>query len=175
MSTPITHQRTIVSATATLPALYRITLLYIEPLFALNGAFMVFFQPTKYASLMTRGSAPYDAASQHLYTQVGGAWLYFAFIEAVVLRLHDDLCLWQLLCIGMLLSDVAYSWSVVQGLGGWENWVKVGEWCLSDWTLLLSTVPLAVVRVLILLEGHPETVKRRAEEKVNGQVDGKRK
>ncbi|KAK1783063.1 hypothetical protein QBC45DRAFT_400653 [Copromyces sp. CBS 386.78] len=162
-------QPTIISATATLPLLYRIILLYVEPLFALNGALMVFFQPAKYAAMMTRASVPYDAPSQYLYTQIGGVWLYFAFNQAVILRLYDDLRLWQLLCAGMLLSDAAYSWSVIEGLGGWSQWIKIGDWEASDWTLFWSTVPLAVVRLLVLLQSTAGA--RKGEEK----VDEKRK
>ncbi|KAK3337999.1 hypothetical protein B0H65DRAFT_445931 [Neurospora tetraspora] len=164
-----TSQTTTASATATIPLLYRIILLYIEPLFAINGALMVFFQPAKYAAMMTRASVPYDAPSQYLYTQIGGAWLYFAFNQAVILRLYNDVRLWQLLCVGMLLSDAGYSWSVIQGLGGWSQWIKIGEWEASDWTLMLATLPLAVVRVLVLLQSAAAT--RKGEVK----VDEKRK
>ncbi|KAK3486102.1 uncharacterized protein B0T23DRAFT_246072 [Neurospora hispaniola] len=159
------------SATATIPFLYRIILLYIEPLFAINGAFMVFFQPAKYAAMMTRASVPYDAPSQYLYTQIGSGWLYFAFIQAVILRLYDDLRLWQLLCVGMLLSDAGYSWSVIQGVGGWSQWIKVGEWEASDWTLFWATVPLAVIRVLVLLQSMAGA--RKGE--VRARIDEKRK
>lgn len=160
-------QSTTVSATATstIPLLYRIILLYIEPLFALNGAFMVFFQPAKYADLMTRSSILYDPSSQHLYTQIGSLWLLFAFNEAVILRLYDDVRLWKLLCVSMLLSDAGHNWSMVQGLGGWSQWVKVGEWEASDWTLFLSTTPLMVVRILVLLQS---SGRRRTENLVNG-------
>ncbi|KAK3398345.1 hypothetical protein B0T20DRAFT_410861 [Sordaria brevicollis] len=151
---PASSQTTTASATATstIPLLYRIVLLYIEPFFALNGAFMVFFQPHKYADLMTRSSIPYEPSTQHLYTQIGSLWLLFAFNQAIILRLYDDVRLWKLMCVGMLLSDAGHNWSMVQGLGGWNQWAKVGEWKASDWTLFLSTTPLMLVRILILLQ-----------------------
>ena len=147
-----TSQTATVSATATIPLLYRILLLYIEPFFAVNGAFIAFFRPAQYAALLTRASVPYDPSTQYLYTSIGGLWLMFAFNQAVILRLYDDVRLWKLLCVGMLLSDAGHSWAMIQGLGGWSQWIKIGEWVTSDWNLFLTSLPFAVVRVLVLLQ-----------------------
>ena len=148
---PTAKQTHAISATASLPALYRHTLTTIEPLFALNGAVLAFFTPQTYLSTMTRDSALLTPNTTFLYTEIGGAWLYFAFVEAVVLRQFDDLRLWRMLCWAMLLSDAAYCVSVAQALGGWGAWMALSDWTVSDHAVFWSTVPVALVRLLVVL------------------------
>ncbi|KAK0636606.1 hypothetical protein B0T17DRAFT_457825, partial [Bombardia bombarda] len=99
-----------------IPLTYRLILLAIKPLAALQGAYMMLFNPSGYISTMTRSTISYDPSTQQFaLTQLAGAWLYFAFVELVVLAQSDDVRLWRLLCGGMLLSDLAYMHSVAQG------------------------------------------------------------
>ncbi|KAL2200768.1 hypothetical protein P885DRAFT_74604 [Corynascus similis CBS 632.67] len=151
-----TTTTTSASASTSLPFAYRLTLLVLEPLFALNGALMVFRDPTGYAAGMTRdlelASRAYDPrANGFLYTQLGAAWLLFAFNEAVVLRLVDDLRIWRLLCWGKLISDVAFVISSAQAVGGWESFVQFGVWSAFDWAVFVSTFGPMLVRVLVVL------------------------
>lgn len=143
-----------------IPLTYRILLTILEPLFALNGAAMTLFNPASYLGMMTRGAATtsYNPDTQFLYTELAGAWLYFAFAKAVILGYSHaaDVRLWRLLCAGVLLSDAAYCLSIVQaspGGGNWESWVGslvAGEWTLNDWLVVLSSVVPAFVRVLVV-------------------------
>ncbi len=145
------HQRAIISATATLPSIYRLILTTLEPLSALNGALLTFFSPQTYLSTMTRDAAVFRPETCFLYTELGGAWLYFAFVEAVVFRKFDDLRLWRLLCAAMLLSDVAYCHSVAQAVGGWGSWLALRDWTVADHAVFWGTAPCALVRVLVVL------------------------
>jgi len=90
-------------------------------------------------------------ASHFIYTELAGGWLHFAFTEAVVLRLVDDVRVWRLLCIGMLLSDVLYLHSAAEALGGWAEYAKLAEWTVQDWVVTLSTLPFLLTRVGIVL------------------------
>ncbi|RSL56825.1 hypothetical protein CEP53_006660, partial [Fusarium sp. AF-6] len=100
---------------------------------------------------MTRGSIPFAQSNAFIYTQIGGSWLYFAFIEGVVMRMFDDLALWRVLCTGMLLSDIWYCAGTVQGVGGLANWTNLAAWTDDDWITMVSTLPMVIVRVLIVL------------------------
>lgn len=146
MSTPAT-----ISAKASLPFTYRLILLTIEPFCAVLGSLLVFRDPETYATSVTRHAVHATPDTTFLYTALGGAWLYFAFVEAVVLRLFDDLQLWRVLCAGMLLSDFAFLHSTAQAVGGWEVYVRVGEWTGEDWAALVSTAPMVLTRILIVL------------------------
>ncbi|KAK4236526.1 hypothetical protein C8A03DRAFT_45485 [Achaetomium macrosporum] len=143
MTTPI-------KASTAVPLSYRVTLTLLEPLFALNGAMMTFLTPQAYVSGITHEPALYSPANQFLYTQLGGAWLLFAFNEVVVMRLVDDLRVWRLLCCGMLVSDLCYHVSSVQAVGGWARFCELGQWTAFDWAVFASAVGPMVVRLLVV-------------------------
>jgi hypothetical protein len=71
---------------------------------------------------MTRGVVDFASEMSFLHTGLDGAWLYFAFVEAVVFRMSDDERLWRFLCAGMLLSDLAWCHSAAQAVGEWIIW-----------------------------------------------------
>ncbi|KAK4553891.1 hypothetical protein LTR86_009066 [Recurvomyces mirabilis] len=147
-----TSSPTMRKASATVPLISRILLLYFEPIFALGGAIMVLTKPDNYLHTVTRGLVPtLGPQNDFVWTTVAGGWLYFAFTEGVVLRLVDDVRVWRLLCMGMLLSDLAYTHSVAQALGGWDVWLKVWEWTSEDWVVTITTWPFVLARVGIAL------------------------
>lgn len=138
------------TASAAIPLLFRILLLYFEPLFAFAGAVLVLTKPEAYVSQTSRNlMSAIDPHSHFIYTQLAGGWLHFAFTEAVVLRLVDDVRVWRLLCMGMLLSDLAYCHSVAQGIGGWTVWLNVFAWTKDDWMVTLTTWPFVITRLAI--------------------------
>ncbi|CAN8101777.1 unnamed protein product [Discula destructiva] len=139
------------SAKTAVPFVYRLILLTIEPLFAVMGSILVFTDPSTYAGSVTRHAVKFTPDTAFLYTGLGGAWLYFAFMEAVVLRLVDDLFLWRVLCFGMLLSDVAFLHSMAQAVGGWAVYSSLAEWTAEDWVGMAATAPMVLTRILIVL------------------------
>ena len=143
---------TATKASSTIPYLCRFLLLYMEPLFALNGAILVYINAPKYLSTMTRyTTTSLDISTHFIYTELAGGWLHFAFTEGVVLRLVDDVRTWRLLCIGMLLSDIAYCHSCAEALGGWSVWLDVSKWTAEDWVVTLTTYPFFFARIAIVL------------------------
>lgn len=138
-------------AKASVPYIYRLILLTVEPLFAVMGSALVLVDPSTYLGSITRHSIAFAPDTTFLYTALGGSWLYFAFVEAVVLRLFDDLALWRVLCLGMLLSDFAFCHSTAQAVGGWSAYVKIGDWTAEDWVAFATTAPMVLTRVLIVL------------------------
>lgn len=115
-----------------IPFAYRLPLLYIEPLLALNGAAMLLFSPTTFLSTMTprHDSSPASAsASAALFSSLSSSassavdalsavrvltdqlaimQVVFAFNLGIVLRATRDRTVWRLLCAGMLLSDALH-------------------------------------------------------------------
>ena len=139
-------------ASDAVPLLYRILLLYFEPICALGGVAMVLLNPHKYAETMTRAAMPpFSDAADWVWTELAGGWLHFAFTEGVILRLLDDVRAWRLLCIGMLLSDLAYTHSVAQAVGGWNVWLDLRQWSADDWTVTITTWPFVLARLSIVL------------------------
>lgn len=142
----------VVKASTTIPWLFRFLLLNLEPFFALGGVFLALFKPGDYLSTMTRESlTSIQPASHFIYVSLAGGWLHFAFTEAVVLRLVDDVRVWRLLCIGMLLSDVLYLHSTAEALGGWAEYARLAGWTARDWVVAVTTVPFLLTRVGVVV------------------------
>lgn len=142
----------VTKASTALPFFYRFVLLYLEPFFALNGAYLTIFTPSEFAAKVTHSTTNYLPENNYLYTQLGGTWICFAFNEAVVLRLADDLRVWKLLCWGMLICDVVNHIGSVQSLGGWEQWSNFGAWELYDWAVFCSSVVPLLARIGVVSE-----------------------
>lgn len=139
------------SAKLALPFIYRLIITTIEPAFAVMGSILVLRNPAMYAGSVTRHSLAYTPDTAFLYTGLGGAWLYFAFVEAVVLRLVDDLFLWRVLCFGMLFSDFLFLHSMAQAVGGWAVYSDLAAWTAEDWAGMAGTAPMVLTRILIVL------------------------
>lgn len=139
------------SAKAAVPFLYRLIITTIEPAFAVMGAVLVLTDPATYVGSVTRHAVAYTPDTTFLYTGLGGAWLYFAFVEAVVLRLIDDLFLWRVLCFGMLFSDFVFLHSMAQAVGGWGVYSDLAAWTGEDWAGMAATAPMVLTRIFIVL------------------------
>lgn len=142
----------VTSAKAAVPYAYRLILLTIEPFLAVVlGSLLVFLDPATYVGSVTRQAVTFTPETTFLYTALGGSWLYFAFVEVVVLRLFDDLSLWRVLCMGMLLSDFAFLHSTAQAVGGWGSYMILTDWTVEDWTGFILTAPMVLTRIFIVL------------------------
>ncbi|KOS22368.1 hypothetical protein ESCO_001624 [Escovopsis weberi] len=140
-----------VPASKVVPGFFRHALITVEPIAAVTGAAICLLKPHSYTELMTQGLGAYASDTKFLYTTIAGAWLHFAFIEAVVMRAYDDLRLWRMCCAAMVLSDLLYCLSAIEAVGGWAVWSQFGNWTAHDWTVMLGTVPPASIRLCILL------------------------
>ncbi|KKA29973.1 hypothetical protein TD95_002987 [Thielaviopsis punctulata] len=139
-------------ASVAIPRFFRLMLTTIEPLSALNGGLLALYSPAQLTSMVTR-SAPFPSpspATAFLYTSLGGAWLFFAVIGAVVLRVLDDVRAWRVLCAAMLVSDVVATMAVVQAVGGWDEWVDVRQWAAEEWAANVVTTGMVAVRVTMV-------------------------
>lgn len=152
----------VVKASTSVPSLLRFFLLYLEPIFALGGVILALTKPGDYLSTMSREAITTIQPSSHfVYTQLAGGWLHFAFTEAVVLRYVDDLRVWKLLCVGMLLSDFVYVHSTAEAVGGWAEYAKLGNFTVQDWVVTATTLPFVLTRIGIAagVWGNGETLK----------------
>lgn len=124
----------------TLPRLYSLFFLSIEPLSALAGAYYAHVHPTTYLSLTHSqiSSAPFPTIPSPLplsttiaLTQLANLYLLFALNEALVLRSTADLRVWRTLLFGLLVADFGHLWSV-KALGTGVYW-RVWEWNSMAW------------------------------------------
>lgn len=140
-----------------IPSVYRLCINNVEPLLAFGGAMQTLFWPADYLATMAHrpqtGDTPaYDARTHFLYTSLTGAWILFAYLEAVFLRLYpNDVQLWKRLIVPMLLSDLLFGHSTALAVGGYRELLSFTHYTAADWLVCLATWPLVLVRVAFVL------------------------
>jgi hypothetical protein len=112
-----------------LPLVYRLFFLSIEPLSALLGAYSTYFHPNSSLPSLPSPPSPLPPHTTITLSQLANMYLFFALNEALVLRATADMRVWRtLLCI-LLLADFGHLWamkslgaSVFWDLRGWGVW-----------------------------------------------------
>ena len=99
----------------------------------------------------SRGTIAYTPDTKCLYTQLAGLWALFAFILGVLLPSVDDVVFWRRACLGCLLVDVSYFYSMSEGGGGWGGFLNFATYTAWDWYTLLASVALTLVRFMVVL------------------------
>lgn len=155
-----------------IPFGYRLILLYIEPLLALNGACMLLFSPTSFLASMTPRYDPnatvnasgilYSslpetvsavdalAAVRVLTDQLAIMQIVFAFNLGVALRFIRDRTVWRVLCFGMLMSDVLHIAASVRELSC-QDALDPALWRGADWANFVILGGAGLVRLAIVL------------------------
>lgn len=133
-----------------IPFFYRLWHLYLEPVFALGGVYHLHFVPREYHEFMP-ATTSYNASSQIVYNQLASAYLLFAFIEGVLLRVVDDMRVWKYIVFGLALCDAGHCYAA---------WCEMGTvwmfnpmlWSQKDTvTNVLNWLPL-LTRICVLLD-----------------------
>ncbi|KAM5344413.1 hypothetical protein ACJ41O_012950 [Fusarium nematophilum] len=147
--------------TVDIPFVYRALFLYYEPFGALLGSCLLHFSPSTFLNSMSQ-TAQYAPDNQVIYDNLAGAYALFAFNEAVLLRLTNDLRVWRGLFIGILLCDVLHLHASWAALGGEVFW-DPRAWRAEDWGNLGSLWGQGAVRLAFLLGVGLDGVHDKAE------------
>ncbi|KAJ9293761.1 hypothetical protein DTO271G3_7388 [Paecilomyces variotii] len=97
-----------------IPFLYRLFFLYLEPLFAINGARLAIFHGSQYLKIIAPPNYPHPPTptpnESLLLVQIASLYMLFAFAEGVLLRhvgqTRRDI--WRLVMMSFVLSDVGH-------------------------------------------------------------------
>lgn len=116
-----------VPASAAVPVFYRVFFRYFDPVVALYGVYVNIISPSTAIPQVAPGSV-YDPNQVFFFYQCGGLAITVAFITATVHRFSEDLKVWRLLQLGLLLSDV------VALVGIYLSFSRQGRLAPSSWT-----------------------------------------
>ncbi|KAF2003458.1 hypothetical protein P154DRAFT_94160 [Amniculicola lignicola CBS 123094] len=151
------------SSTLDIPLAYNILFLYFEPLAALHGVYLAYFDPPAFLEVFT-AIGVYAPDAKVIYDQLAASYLLFVFNEAVVLRVAKDLRVWKTMLLGILLCDVLHLYASWQVMGG-AFWNPTA-WRGLEWGNHGMLIGMVAVRVAFLLEaGFPTVVRGRREGK----------
>jgi hypothetical protein len=139
-----------------IPLLYRLLFLTLEPLAALFGALLLLREPTRFLATMSP-AATHAPSNKVIYDQLAATYTAMAWNAAVVLRLagkaRDDartMRVWRGVLIGLLVCDVMHLYGSWQALGGEVFWMPA-RWRGEDWGNLGFLWGMAAVRLAFLL------------------------
>lgn len=167
---------------STVPPLYRLFFLYIEPISALVGAFYAHFDPGAYLHLTHAASFPTStlappAGTTAVLSQLANLYLLFALNEALVLRSTNDLRVWRTLLLGLLIADLGHLWSM-RGTGTfWQVYVAFWEWNEMAWGNVAFVYVGAAARACFLAGVGPglgKAWRRRRSDLSDSQLTGRR-
>ncbi|KAJ6614115.1 hypothetical protein B0H10DRAFT_175773 [Mycena sp. CBHHK59/15] len=120
---------------SSIPFIYKLFFLYIEPVSALAGAFYAAFWPVEYVrDLSIPGSAfkpTLTTQNNMVLLQLANLYLLFALNEHLVLSSTESLVTWRRLLFGLLVADFGHLYSMAP-LGADVFW-RVGDWNAMVW------------------------------------------
>jgi len=141
------------SAYSSIPLIYRLFFLYIEPVATAVGAYYAHFQQTEYLRLTVPSALPSvsgpSVAESIVLTQLANMYFVFALNEALVLRVTTNRDLWKVFLFGLLVADFGHLYSV--NAMGLDTYWKFWEWNSIYWGNLGFVYVGATLRTCFLL------------------------
>jgi len=145
MAPQLTHQ--------SIPLIYRLFFLYIEPVATAVGAYYAHFQQAEYLRLTVPSALPSasgpSTAESIVLTQLANMYFVFALNEALVLRVTANRDLWRVFLFGLLVADFGHLYSV--NAMGLDTYWKFWEWNSIYWGNLGFVYVGATLRTCFLL------------------------
>jgi len=136
-----------------IPYVYQLFFLYIEPVATAVGAYYSHFQQTEYLKLTVPSVASSilgpSMVESIVLTQLANMYFVFALNEALVLRATSDRHVWRIFLLGLLIADFGHIYSIrVMGL---DTYWKFWEWNSIYWGNLGFVYVGATLRICFLL------------------------
>lgn len=117
----------------TIPQLYRLFFLWIEPVATAVGAYYAALDQQSYMHLtLPSVTTAISARESTVLYQLANLYFVFALNEALVLRATSDVRVWKVFLFGLLLADFGHLASV-KGVMGWEVYYRFWEWNSMYW------------------------------------------
>ena len=142
-----------IAGPVSIPVLYRLFFLYIEPVATAAGAYLAHFDQYAYMDMTYHEPVhPVTGVPKPvsiILSQLANMYLVFAINEALVLRATSDLKVWRVLLLGLLIADFGHIWSV--NSAGYEVYYRFWEWNSMYWGNLGFVYVGAIMRSCFLL------------------------
>ena len=135
-----------------LPFLYRLFFLLVEPVSALVGAYYAHFRQEEYLRLTHAASLPVSIplGTSVALSQLANLYLFFAINEALVLRSSTDLRVWKTVLFCLLVGDIGHLYTLRE-LGPEIYW-SVSKWNAIDWGNIAFVYLGATMRIAFLAD-----------------------
>ena len=127
--------------------------LYFEPFAAFGGFLITHFFPVWYLKSLSPSatSSTYSPLDQPVYDQLAAHLLRFAWCEAIVLRITQDLRVWKYVLFGIFLCDLVHLYASYRILGP-ATFFDPRQWRSDEWLNFLMLYGPATLRLATCLE-----------------------
>ena len=156
---------------ANIPFPYILFFHWIEPVATLAGAYYAWLQPTEYLSLTHAVSAPgllgLPVGTKVALRQLGNLYVAFALNEALVLRATNDLKVWRVFLLVLLIADFGHLFGCFPL--GFKTYYDFANWNAMAYGNYLFVYFGAATRICFLCGigmGGPKRAKNRAKKSV---------
>ncbi len=134
-----------------IPVFYRFYFRWSDPAICLWGAYMDFVTPAFVLNAFVPALiAPRNPYFDFTLQQLGGALLMLSFIDVVLLRYTNDIKIWKILQVAVLIYDLSLLYSNYSSLSQ-QGRLNFGALRWEDWGGIIITAQAAVVRTAFLL------------------------
>lgn len=137
------------STTANVPAFYSFFFKNLDPIIALGGVYLNFFDPKSAVTSMAPAST-YDPNQVFLFHQTGGFALAIAVMSAAIPRYTNDIGVWRIFQGALLLSDFAGLSGVYNAMARQDR-LAPSAWTSDDKGCGGVYVAITVVRLAFML------------------------
>lgn len=138
---------------SSIPSFYRIFFSFIDPLVALSGVYLNYFDgDTVITSIFPPSHAWSRITPSHtlLLEQSGGFLLMIVFLQVFLLRHTKDLGVWKLFEASLLITDFGMFYSFWNALS-MQGRLEPGSWRVEEWGNVGITGFVTAVRILFLM------------------------
>jgi len=132
------------------PLFYRVMLQWLEPLMALQGAFLAAQVPKVYLNTMTP-HAVYDPTYQVVLDQLAATYTLFALVEILVLRATSELKVWKAVMLSIMVCDVIHIYATAKALGV-DVFLSPSSWRMEDAVNIIILYGMFPVRLGVVFE-----------------------
>lgn len=133
-----------------IPTFYRILFTWIDPIVAIWGAYLDFFEPDMVLNSFIPNSAR-NPDHDLLFQQLGGGMLNIAFVQAILLRYTNDIKIWKIIQAANLIVDIVMMYSLGAALMH-QGRLSPADWRGEDWGCLGITGFATIVRIFFVAE-----------------------
>lgn len=133
-----------------IPIFYRIYFSWLDPAICLWGAYMDYFTPAfVVAATLPPAISPHNPYYDFVLYQVGGSLLSIFVIDVVLLRYTNDVNIWKIWEIAVLVYDLGLLYSFYRALE-LQHRLRFGALRFEDWGSIIITAQAAVVRSVFI-------------------------
>lgn len=116
---------------------YRLYFLYLDPIMALGGVYLIFTDPNKFMkstvpNTLSLDHTPITPLLTLLLTNIAALYAYLAINEALILRVTTQLAVWKVVIAALVVTDVGHVYGVWAASPERMRFAELGSYTMEE-------------------------------------------